>query len=80
MKIALLVLDVVAFALQMAGAVLVIQDVLTSRANMRAFKEGLDEADKLAEQHAARAEQAPTPSMAAVTRLAVWQTGPAQAK
>ncbi|OBK02669.1 hypothetical protein [Mycobacterium sp. 1245852.3] len=80
MKIAALVLYALASAFQMAGAYLVIRDVLTSRANMRAFNDGLDNADRLAEAHAARAAHAPTPAIAEVTRLAVWQVGPAQAR
>ncbi|OBI08550.1 hypothetical protein A5714_01900 [Mycobacterium sp. E2462] len=80
MKIAALGLCALAFALQMAGAYLVIRDVLTSRTNMRIFNDGLDEADRLAEDHAARAKHAPTPSWAQASRLAVWQIGPAQAR
>ena len=78
-KITVLVLFVVASMLQLIGAGLVIRDVLTSRANMRAFNDGLDEADDLARQHGARADHAP-PGWGEATRLAVWQIGPAPAR
>jgi hypothetical protein len=77
MTIAALVLYAVAFVLQLAGAVLVIQDVLTSRRNIRAFNVGLDDADEMARSHEARADHAPTPGWAAATRLAARQIGPA---
>jgi hypothetical protein len=44
MKLAVLVLYIVAFALQMAGAVGVIRDVLTSIRNMRQLKDDLTDA------------------------------------
>ncbi|KUH70013.1 hypothetical protein AU184_14505 [Mycolicibacterium novocastrense] len=71
MKVAVLALYAVAFLLQMAGAVGVIQDVLSSRRNMRAFNKGLDEADQLAQQHAARVDQ----HRGIGSRRRAWQSG-----
>lgn len=51
MTIAALVLYVVGFVLQLLGAVGVIQDALTGRSNMRAFKGDLDAAEQEADHH-----------------------------
>jgi hypothetical protein len=45
--------------------------VVASRRNMREFNDGLYGADRLAEQHAARADHAPA-GWGQGTRLAVW--------
>ena len=51
MKVAVLVLYVVAFVLQLAGAYGVIQDVRTGIGNMRLFKSDLTDAEEAAHEH-----------------------------
>jgi hypothetical protein len=70
-KIAVLALYAVASVLQIVGAGLVVGEVVASRRNMREFNDGLYGADRLAQQHAARADHAPA-GWGQATRLAVW--------
>jgi hypothetical protein len=90
-KIAALVLYVIAFLLQMSGAILVIQDVVTSIRNMRQLNVDLADAEAAADEHRRKIAvirdrprayglQAPMARLAdAVGEQAVDQTGPGAA-
>lgn len=81
MKIACLVLYAVAFALQLVGAIGVIQDVRTSIANMGKFKTDLAAADDRAVEHRKVMDGSGNEFMrrtpAADGDAWVWQVGPA---
>jgi hypothetical protein len=89
MKVAALVLYVVAFGLQMAGAVGVIREVRTSVRNMRQLKVDLTDAEAAADEHRQRIEQfrerprrfgqQAAEALAAAGEQFVDQTGPAAA-
>ena len=85
-KVAVLILYVVAFALQLTGAGLVIQDVRTSIRNTRQLRNDLAAANQAAEEHRRSIEKGPAHiaafgrALGDQTEKIIWQLGPAGAK